>query len=109
MQMTNADVVEIARVSVGSAQAHARGNEVLLRFVASSNAIEIDGDAVRLAQAVDNLISNAVKFNPAGGKVDVTVTQGEGRVTLFAISLPVAHALGARDIASPGRTRHGLG
>jgi signal transduction histidine kinase len=33
----------------------------------------IQGDRARLAQLIDNLISNAIKFTPEGGRVDVRV------------------------------------
>ncbi|MBO3744044.1 PAS domain S-box protein [Actinoplanes sp. NEAU-H7] len=35
--------------------------------------LRADGDAVRLRQAVDDLLSNALKFSPAGGDVHVTL------------------------------------
>ncbi|MHB1261785.1 MAG: sensor histidine kinase [Thermoplasmatota archaeon] len=40
------------------------------------------GDASRIAQAVSNLLGNALKFTPRGGSVAVTVSEGNGKATV---------------------------
>jgi CheY-like chemotaxis protein/two-component sensor histidine kinase len=42
----------------------------------------VDGDLLRLSQAVLNLLSNASKFTPAGGHIQVTAKQQDGQVEL---------------------------
>lgn len=42
----------------------------------------IDGDPVRLHQVISNVLTNAQKFTPAGGRVDVSLSTAGGVATL---------------------------
>jgi signal transduction histidine kinase len=82
IQKNSTDLVEIVRQTVESAQAHAGRKALQLSLTAPSDPIFIEGDDVRLSQALDNVISNAIKFTPEDGRIDVMLTQRDGRVSV---------------------------
>jgi len=44
--------------------------------------VEAQADAIRLGQAVNNLVDNALKYTPSGGRVSLAVRREGGRVIL---------------------------
>jgi len=68
-------------VSTFAEEARRRGLQ--LHVGASEDAPEISGDPEMLREMIENLVSNSVKYTPAGGRVDVSLSRGEaGDLTL---------------------------
>lgn len=66
------DLFKVARESVDAAQPAAQRDMVRLTLEGEPVG-EVEGDADRLGQTIDNLISNALKFTPEGKEIEVQV------------------------------------
>jgi PAS domain S-box-containing protein len=78
------DPVQIARVaaeSVEAASPRADAAELALNLDADDQLV-VAGDRTRLAQVFDNLISNAIKFTPADGRIDVRVFRADASAVI---------------------------
>lgn len=67
------DVVELARACVDAHGALAAAAGVTLAADIAAGPVTLDVDARRLRQVLDNLVSNAIRHTPAGGRVAVGV------------------------------------
>ncbi len=76
LDRSNVDLSELARnvLDVYQDVGEERGIRILTHLATGVN---VKADAIRLRQAVANLLDNAIKYTPNGGQVELTTTRAE--------------------------------
>jgi signal transduction histidine kinase/CheY-like chemotaxis protein len=77
-----ADAPEIVRTAVESFRPLARSRGIELTVAIGDGLAPILADAARLQQVIGNLMSNALKFTPMGGRVSVSVRRTGGTIEI---------------------------
>ncbi len=69
-----------AEAAIEAVKPAAAAKDIRIRKVFDSDAAAVAGDAVRLQQVIWNLLSNAVRFTPHGGRVEVALQRVDSHV-----------------------------
>ena len=81
VELRSSDLADITASVVEEMRPEAQRKHIDLAFSAAA-VPRLAVDPARMAQLLGNLISNAVKFTPAGGKVEVSLGMDEDRAVL---------------------------
>ncbi|MGC4117573.1 MAG: ATP-binding protein [Myxococcales bacterium] len=83
LQRTRLDLAGLVRHTVDDYRSVAAAGGLRLELQVPSEPVWVDGDSARLAQIAGNLLQNAVKFTPAGGRVRAALARSDqGRAVL---------------------------
>lgn len=75
LQLQRGDLVTYLRYLTESFKTYANGRNLALRFSSVLEGQEMDYDPEQIKQIMSNLISNAVKFTPPGGSIEVKLSK----------------------------------
>ena len=75
-------VSAVVRSALETSQPLIRGAAHQLSLELPGEALWLDGDPVRLAQIIANLLNNAAKYTEPGGRIAVSARRSEGRLEL---------------------------
>jgi signal transduction histidine kinase len=77
---SDVDVEQLLSGVAESAQAVAQDRGITLHVETPEEPLVVDGDADRLRQVIGNLVSNALRYTPAGGAVTLSARRADHRV-----------------------------
>jgi PAS domain S-box-containing protein len=76
------DLIMVVDAALDAVRPALEAKEINIETIIGTSLRLVSGDADRLQQVVWNVLSNAAKFTPAGGKVEISLSQTVGHVQI---------------------------
>jgi signal transduction histidine kinase/ActR/RegA family two-component response regulator len=117
LDVKTVDLNEVVRSAVENMRAAADAKSISLQTTIDSQVPFLAGDPGRLQQVIWNLVSNAVKFTPRGGKVQVRVARVDSQIEIVVADTGCGIEAGSLGLVfdrfwqaeTTGQTNHGVG
>jgi PAS domain S-box-containing protein len=74
LNIRSVDLIRVVEAALDVLRPAAEAKAIQIVETLQARSLQVRGDADRLQQVVWNLVSNAIKFTPAGGRVEVRLT-----------------------------------
>lgn len=81
-EKTRLDLTCLVLAAVDDLKAAAEARGVTLEVEAPDGPVEVEGDQILLLRVLENLLSNAIRYSPAGESVRLTLTEDPAAATL---------------------------
>ena len=85
LEVERINIQEIVETAVATVMPAANGKQIRVQKVLDSLAGPISGDPARIQQIVWNLLNNAVKFTPKGGRVQVLLERVNSHIEISVV------------------------
>jgi signal transduction histidine kinase len=118
LERSNIDVGGAIRTAIETVQPAMDQRKHRFNFTSAAGPLWVHGDAMRLVQAIVNLLENAAKYTPEGGEISLSVvargqmiemTISDSGIGISAEALPHVFELFAQDPHAVAVSREGLG